>query len=373
MDFLLQHSWIVGVFSIVCATLVVNLVIRALFRKIYPKMRESGSIWDDTALYAIGKPIFLFIWLVGLTYAGEYASFHLEGNALTELIDPIRKAGFIATLLWSGLRFITQVQKRYIETRKKADPTTITAIGQIVRAALLITTGLIALQSFGIPVTGILAFGSASTVIVGIAAREMIANFFGGLMLFLDRPFKVGDWVRSPDKQIEGTVEHIGWRLTRIRTFDKRPLYVPNNVFSTIALENPSRMLNRRIYTTIGLRYEDAPKMKVVLAEIEAMLRNHPEIDTDQTLMVNLIEFGPSSLNFMIYTFTKTTEWIKFQAIQQDVFLKTIDIITKHGAECAFPTTTVHVPEEISWKRPMLPTGKEDIPSSSASSAPSST
>ena len=117
--------------------------------------------------------------------------------------------------------------------------------------------------------------------------------------------------------------------------------------FSTVSLENPSRMSNRRIKTTIGLRYDDATKMKTVLSAIEDMLRNHPEIDTRQTLMVNLFEFGPSSLNFFIYTFTKTTDWVKFQAIQQDVFLKIIEIITNHGAEIAFPTRTIQVPEGI--------------------------
>ena len=74
------------------------------------------------------------------------------------------------------------------------------------------------------------------------------------------------------------------------------------------------------------------------------MLRHHPEIDTNRTLMVNLFEFGASSLNFFIYTFTKTTNWVKFQAIQQDVFIKAIEIITKHEAECAFPTTTLDIP-----------------------------
>ena len=77
----------------------------------------------------------------------------------------------------------------------------------------------------------------------------------------MDRPFTIGDWVRSPDRSIEGTVEDIGWRVTRIRTFDQRPLYVPNAVFSQIAIENPSRMLNRRIYELFGLRYEDSRRL----------------------------------------------------------------------------------------------------------------
>ena len=117
--------------------------------------------------------------------------------------------------------------------------------------------------------------------------------------------------------------------------------------FSTIAVENPSRMENRRIRTVVGLRYADAQKVAVILKDIETMLRSHPEIDTRKTLFVHLIEFGPSSLNFLIYTFTKTTDWVRFQAIQQDVFLKILEVIHGHGAKCAFPTTTVHIPEGI--------------------------
>ena len=87
-------------------------------------------------------------------------------------------------------------------------------------------------------------------------------------MIYLDRPFSVGDWIRSPDKEIEGTVEDIGWRLTRIRTFDKRPLYIPNSIFASISVENPSRMSNRRIYEKIGIRYDDVSKMNTIVTEV---------------------------------------------------------------------------------------------------------
>ena len=157
----------------------------------------------------------------------------------------------------------------------------------------------------------------------------------------------VGDWIRSPDREIEGTVENIGWRLTRIRTFDKRPLYVPNAVFTSVAVENPSRMTNRRIKETIGIRYDDASKMKDIITDVKAMLKEHEEIDTGKTLIVNLNEFAPSSLDFFIYTFTKTTDWIRFHEIKQDVMLKILDIIEAHGAECAFPTSTIHIPDGI--------------------------
>lgn len=109
-------------------------------------------------------------------------------------------------------------------------------------------------------------------------------------------------------------------------------------------------MSNRRIYAKIGLRYDDADKVASLLAGIENMLRQHDEIDTNQILIVNLVEFGDSGLVFMVYTFTKTIDWVKFQAVQQDVFLKILAIIHEHGAECAFPTTTLHMPNGVALK-----------------------
>ena len=209
------------------------------------------------------------------------------------------------------------------------------------RIALWVVAGIMILQSLGVSVSGLLAFGGFGGIAVGFAARDLLANFLGGLSIFLDRPFAVGDWIRSPDREIEGTVEDVGWRVTRIRTFDQRPLYVPNAVFSTVALENPSRMLNRRIYETIGIRYDDAGAMEQVVAEVKEMLLAHEGIDKGKTLMVNFVAFGASSLDFFIYCFTRTTDWATYHGVKQDVLIKILKIIEGHGAEVAFPTQTV--------------------------------
>ena len=164
-------------------------------------------------------------------------------------------------------------------------------------------------------------------------------------MIYLDRPFSVGEWIRSDDREIEGTVEHIGWRLTRIRTFDKRPIYIPNGIFSSVAVVNPSRMTRRRIYETIGIRYDDIDRLPAILGDIKQMLAKHDAIDETQTLMVNFNSFGPSSLDFFVYTFTHTTVWTEFHEIKQDVLFRISDIIQRHGAEIAYPTRTLHLPE----------------------------
>jgi MscS family membrane protein len=157
--------------------------------------------------------------------------------------------------------------------------------------------------------------------------------------------------VRSPEKEIEGTVEHIGWRLTRIRTFDQRPIYVPNAAFTTLVVENPSRMLNRRIFETIGVRYADVDALSTIIDEVRTMLEQHEEIEAEErTLMVNFNAFGASSLDFFVYTFTKTTVWAEYHRVKQDVLLRIAAIIRDHGAEVAFPTRTLHLepPEAVS-------------------------
>ena len=142
-------------------------------------------------------------------------------------------------------------------------------------------------------------------------------------------------------------MEEIGWRRTVIRTFDKRPLYVPNSAFTTISVENPQRMWNRRIKETIGVRYDDLARVPAILADIREYLRTSPLIEPDRIIMVNFNQFGASSLDFFIYCFTRTVVWTEYHTAKEEVLLGIAAIIEKHGAEVAFPTTTVHVPNGI--------------------------
>ena len=226
-------------------------------------------------------------------------------------------------------------------------PPTSGAVGRILRASVIISTGLLILQAYGLPIEGVLAFGGIGGIAVGFAAKDLSANFFGTLMLLIDKPFIVGDWIRSPDREIEGTVEDVGWRTTRIRTFDRRPLYVPNANFTSLTVENPQRMENRRIFETFRVRFEDITNVKKVIDEVREMLRNHSAIATTRTQMVNLDAYTEFSVNFFVYTFTKTTVWTEFHGIKEEILLTISDIVRKHGADFAFPTQTVYVENEI--------------------------
>ncbi len=344
-----KNSYILQAFLVVFAALILDFVQRKVLNRLHLKAEKTKRIWDDAIIDSIKKPISLIIWAAGLYLAAEIIQ-EATGAVIFDAVGPLRDTMIIGAIAWFLVRLIKHGEQKFVEGEKKVDPTTVDAISKLLKVSVVITSLLVVLQTMGFSISGVLAFGGIGGVAVGFAAKDLLANFFGGLTIYLDRPFAVGDWIRSPDRNIEGTVEQIGWRLTRIRTFDKRPLYVPNSTFTTIAVENPSRMLNRRIKETIGIRYDDAGKMEAIVHKVRDMLMNHPEIDTGKTLIVNFNAFAPSSLDFFIYTFTKTTDWIQFHEIKQDVMLKIIDIIEKEEAECAFPTSTIHLADKDIFK-----------------------
>ncbi|MBC9072249.1 mechanosensitive ion channel family protein [Thauera sp. CAU 1555] len=341
---------ITQVFLVVLAVVVANFFLRRMLARLEARSLQTATPWDDALILAARRPLTWLAWIVGIAFAAQIVQAETD-TAIFEAVGPARTVGVIACITWFLIQFIRNVQDGVMRQRlargESIDRTTVDAVGKLLRVSVLITSVLVGLQSLGFSISGVLAFGGIGGIAVGFAAKDLLANFFGGLMVYLDRPFVVGDWIRSPDKQIEGTVEEIGWRLTRIRTFDKRPLYVPNSVFTQITVENPSRMTNRRIYETVGVRYDDIDRVAGIVADIKAMLRAHPEIDQGQTLIVNFNQFSASSLDIMVYTFTRTTAWVAFHEIKQDVMLKIAEIVARHGAEIAFPTRTLHLPEGV--------------------------
>ncbi|WP_199911655.1 mechanosensitive ion channel family protein [Dongshaea marina] len=339
-QYLTEHGWLVEALFLVVLILAGLLIWGHVGRRIERLVGKSKTLWDDSLWYAINKPVKVLIWLTGALALLHLLASELSGK-WADYIDPTRRICYVLVIVWFLIRLIRRGEHNQL-TRGR-DTTTVLAIGKLLRATVVVIGALIIFQMLGVSLSGVVAFGSVSGLVIGIGAKDMLANFFGALMIYLDRPFKVGDWVRSPDRSIEGTVERIGWRSTLIRTFDKRPLYVPNGAFTSISVENPSRMSNRRIKETIGIRYQDSKLLTKVVADIKSMLQQHPDIDQNQTLIVNLNGFGPSSLDIMVYTFTRTTNWIEFQEAKQRVMVEIIEIVHQNGADFAFPTQSVHL------------------------------
>ncbi len=343
-----EFAWVMLLFIVVFLTLTVNLILKiTINRFLLNVVNRTDTVFDETVVNVLRKPLRYFINYSGFLWALQIMAQYNAKNWNSALLMGWR-LGIILSFGWFLLRLIKAIETNMIAStpkkgKNKADSATVMAVARLLRLSIIITLILVVMQNFGFSISGVLAFGGIGGIAIGFAARDLLANFFGAFMVFIDKPFHVGDWIRSPDRKIEGTVEDIGWRMTRIRTFDQRPLYVPNSTFVNIAVENPSRMFNRRIYEHIGLRYDDLDKVDAVVADIKKMLHNHPDIDTHKTIIVAFDQFADSSLDIMIYTFTKTTVWVDFYEIKQKILLLIRDIVKSHGADFAFPTRQLYV------------------------------
>jgi MscS family membrane protein len=358
------QPWAVIVFLIVLATLLFDFVQRRLMKHLAQVVQNSKNLWDNALHHAASRPLTLIIWLIGITLAAQAIPVEGEGHILAPgLIIKLRQIGALLAIAWFLVTFVKNIENNIIASalrnERKVDQTTVSALGRVVRITIVVTVGLIALDSLGVNVSGLLAAGGIGGLAVGLAAKDMLANFFGGITVFIDRPFSVGDWILLKERGIEGVVEQIGWRQTTIRKFDKRPVYVPNAIFTTAAVENPSRMSHRRINEVIGLRYDDINHMEAITDEVREMLTTHSEIDEKQTLMVQFDAFNASSVDFFIYCMTHTVDWQHYHEIKQDVLLKIQLIIGRNGAEIAYPTRNLKV--KMSPEMAGLETLNEDL------------
>ncbi len=346
------RPWAVTVFLIVLVALLIDFIQRRLMKRLEALVSSTSNLWDDSVFRAARRPLSLLIWLIGITLAAQAIPVGgAEGGAdhllATDLVINIRQIGVLFSIAWFLVSFVKNTEENIIENARRGereiDQTTVHALGRVLRITIVLTVVLIALDTLGFSISGLMAAGGIGGLAVGLAAKDMLANFFGGVTVFIDRPFSVGDWILLKDKNIEGVVENIGWRQTTIRKFDKRPVYVPNAIFTTASVENPSRMTNRRIYEIVGLRYQDLEQMEAITDEVREMLIGHSEIDEKQTLMVHFDAFNSSSVDFFIYCMTHTVNWQRYHKVKQDVLLKIGGIVSRHGAAIAYPTRTLNM------------------------------
>ena len=305
-------------------------------------LKHRKRSWARSITVHVVQLLLLFI---AIDIARQYCEmalleFHIEW-VTPRLLNLIADIVAIAVFIRYLFLLINRLERNQIAKGRNA--TSARMVTRVLKLSASLTVLLFFGERFGLSMSGLLAFGGIGGIAIGMASKDVLSNIFSGAMLYFDRQFNIGDWIRSPDRNIEGTVVEIGWRLTKIQTFENRPLYVPNSLFSSISVESPGRMTNRRINTEIGLRYEDSARVGTIVEQINTMLKQHPDIDQQQTLLVYFNAFADSSLNIMVYCFTKTTNWAEWLGIQQNVYLKIIDIVQKNGADFAFPSQTVYL------------------------------
>jgi MscS family membrane protein len=321
--------------SAVC--LIINFILTAGLKRVRPR-----NIWDKSLVQAVIMPANIALLLVYINYLLKLLEIYVAQQVVLDVINYIAhygiSIGFIIVTAWFLLRFVNDLEKNYFSVENKnstLDMASSYILGKVIKSIIVIIAIIAILHAFDYNITTLLTVGGAGSVIIGFAAKDLLANFFGGLMVYLERPFKVGDIVKIASPALEGVVEKIGWRSTRIRNNDKRPVYIPNNLWVNNPVENISRMINSKIKEYISLRIEDLDKVTEIIKDIEQVLSNHPGIDQSQDVVVKLSGIGPGSLEIMINAFSKDTKFKNFMNTKQDIFFLTVKIVQKHHADFA--------------------------------------
>ena len=320
--------------------IIAHVALGVILKQIIKRTASTKTKLDDYLINALSAPLKLLIW-----YGWIYFSLHeLKAEILTlgKVVEYVDIAP-IFILTWGILRLISSIESFMLEKEGNVDKDSVRLFTRLIKMLIVFAIVLGVAQYFGYSATSILTLGGVGGIVLGFAAKDMLANIFGGLMIQMDKPFSTGDWIRTTDKSIEGVVEKIGWRMTRIRTFNKNPLYVPNGIFATIPIETPSRMTNREIYVVIGIRYDDIAQMKSIIEKVENLLADHEHINHNEPCRVYFDSFNASSLDFVIWAFSSVTAGAKFKKIKGNILLDVADIIAEHGAEIAYPTQTLHI------------------------------
>ena len=298
---------------------------------------------DDKILNSLIKPFnFLFI-IFGL---------HISSIVLTidSYIVTFTKGMMIFSLFWFLFNLVKSFEKDILNIFNKRVSQEIGLFLVKSLKVFVIALGIVAvLQNFGINVSAFIASLGLGGLAFALAAKDTAANLFGGFAILTDNIFKIGDWIKVGS--VEGIVEDIGMRTTKIRAFDKRLIVMPNATIANSAVDNFSRRDRRRIKMRIGLTYSTTPEqMKRILKEIREMLFNHPQIH-NEPLFVYFDEFDDSSLSLFFYLFTTTAVWEEYLKIREDINLKIIEIVEKNGSSFAFPSQSIYFENELELKK----------------------
>lgn len=351
MHFLMTIPWWASILIVGSIVVFIHLTVGMIYRFGYPKLMKKGQHWLALFLKTLYKPFCLYLWFAGLSIVTSlYANYFFE-IGIVNWINTFLRVGIIFALGWGFYIFATGVEG-FLAKRFHYDRTTMNFLSKLTFIVVAIFSGLLILPLFGIQIGGLLAFGGISGIIVGFAAKEALANVLGGFLIAMDRPFRIGDWIYSVDGSMEGYVEQIGWRLTMIRTFEKRVLYIPNSLFTTLCLVNATQMTNRRIQLTIGIRFQDADKFPAMIREIRSYVVGHEGVDREHVNYVHLNHLGSLGLEILIRAYTKTVHLEEFMQVQEEILLHILSIIKKHDTEITYPTSTTNLTVEGPFGNP---------------------
>lgn len=337
---------LVVAFGIVLASLVARRIVRFFLDRAAKRIAQrTVTQVDDLLLQAIEKPLEVTVVILGLFAAVFSLTPPPRIREWLESVFWIPFSLIIAWVMFRGVSVLSHILRRWTaRTDTTLDDQLVPLIERAAKIVVWILAILMVLQNMGYSISGLIAGLGVGGLAVALAAQKTLSDVFGSIMLLVDRPFVLGDWVQSPDKEIEGIIERIGFRSTRIRTFEQTVVSIPNSRLADFVINNISQRPARRVWITVGVTYDTTvDQMREAVSRIDRLLRTHPEVDQKSTILVNFTDFGDSSLNIMVYYFANTIVWAEYLRIRETINLSIMEILEDLGLTIAFPTRTVYL------------------------------
>jgi len=302
--------------------------------------KYTDTYYDDKIISALKSPVSFAFVVVGLHLF--FALIFWETTTIKNILNTL----IIFDIFWAIIAITDALRGVFHQTTARFHSDLSKEMGDFILKIVKILIGGVGLgtmlQVWGINVTALVASLGLGGLAFALAAKDTASNLFGSFALLADKSIRIGEWIKVGST--EGVVEAIGMRTTKIRSFQKSLITVPNQLIANTPIENFSRRGIRRIKMRIGLTYDTSGKqVEKIVEEIRYMLHTHKDISQKDTLLVNFESFGDSALNIFIYTFTSTANWERYLNIREDIHLKIMHIIEENHSSFAFPSQTIYL------------------------------
>jgi MscS family membrane protein len=317
-----------------------------LFGKIlFPFAEKTETIYDDLFLVAINKPLELLFVIGGFWVGVQILQLPMEPVNARNFAHGVLKLLLTVNVAWATYNLISLVEvwiSQWVSSAEsELDAHLLPFVRKLLRIVVVIVAALVVIQNFGFSITGLIASLGIGGLAVALAAQDTLANVFGSFMIIADRPFHVGDMIKYDS--VEGTVEEVGFRSTRIRTLDRSLVSVPNRLITNTAIINMTRMTERRVRITISVTYDTTPtQLRQALAALRALLARHDGLDQTSSL-VYFHDFGTSSLDIFVQYFTLTTALSAHLALREEIGLQILEELEGLGVRFSIPNQTLYM------------------------------
>jgi MscS family membrane protein len=321
---------------------VLRWLLMAVLRWMLKHAEKTQTAADDILIGALSAPLGALCVVLGLWIGLKFLPIPTEPYDGQHLIAALLKAALKVLAVWFLLR-LNERGGRHAHEKALATNSPVADFVPLarktIRVFLVFVAVLVVVQELGYSVTSLIAGLGLGGLAIGLAAKDTLANFFGSVVIFVDRPFARGDWIKIGE--IEGIVEDISVRITRVRTFADSLITVPNALFTTTAINNFTRMRKRRIRVVLPVSFDATPtQLEELISRLRSLIVADPRLDV-QDVTVALQELGTYSLNVLVICFVLTTDYQEFMKTQQDLLLAIMKLFAELKLDFAYPTQTL--------------------------------